>query len=252
MRTGVIATKLGMSRYFNEFGVDIPVTLLKLDGCKVVAVKTKAKDGYDSVQLGAGNIKSKNVSKSVRGHFAKAKVEVRSKVVEFRVANDALLEVGQEVTVNHYVPGQIVDIAGTTKGKGFAGGMKRHNFRGLEASHGVSISHRSSGSVGQCQDPGKIFKGKKMPGHMGDVRVTMQNLEVMAVDEEKGLIIIAGSVPGSKGSNVLVYDAVKRARPAEAPYPAGLKGSNSKAEEVAPAAEVKEDNKEEQGKSDES
>jgi large subunit ribosomal protein L3 len=225
MRSGVIATKLGQSRLYRE-GVDVPVTLLKLDNCQVVAVKTKEennKHGYFAVQLGVGVAKVKNVSKPLRGHFAKAKVEPKKKVGEFRVSPDAILAVGSEITADHYVVGQFIDVVGTSKGKGFAGGMKRHNFRGMEATHGVSVSHRAHGSVGQCQDPGRIFKGKRMAGHMGDVRVTKQNLVVMDVDVEQGIIIVNGSVPGSKGSYVYVSDAVKKARPATAPYPAAIK-----------------------------
>jgi large subunit ribosomal protein L3 len=242
MRTGVIATKLGSSRYFTADGINIPVTLLKLDSCQVTAVKTKGKDGYDALQIGVGSAKVKNVSKSLRGHFAKAKVEAKKKVVEFRVSSEALLNVGEEILANHYVQGQYVDVAGTTKGKGFAGAMKRHNFRGLEASHGVSVSHRSHGSIGQCQDPGKVFKGKKMAGHMGDVRATIQNLEIIDTDVEQGLIIVNGSVPGSKGSYVYIYDAVKRARHANAPFPAGIKASNSDSKKVEEAVEVAADN----------
>ncbi|MCE3232133.1 MAG: ribosomal protein [Rickettsiaceae bacterium] len=237
MRTGVIATKLGSTRYFTPEGINIPVTLLKLDSCQVTAVKTQEKDGYNAVQLGAGKAKVKNVSKSLRGHFAKAKVEPKSKVVEFRVSPEALLEVGQEIFASHYVQGQYVDVAGTSKGKGFAGAMKRHNFRGLEASHGVSVSHRSHGSIGQCQDPGRVFKGKKMAGHLGDVRATIQNLEIIDTDVEQGLIIVNGAVPGSKGSYVYISDAVKRARHSDAPFPAGVNKA-VKAEASAEAAAV--------------
>jgi large subunit ribosomal protein L3 len=190
---------------------------------------TEEKNGYNAVQVGVGEAKAKNVSKALRGHFAKAKVKLKKKVAEFRVANDALLQVGQQIAVNHYVPGQYVDVAGTSKGKGFAGGMKRWNFRGLEASHGVSISHRSHGSTGQCQDPGKVFKGKKMAGHLGSERVTVQNLEVISTDLVNGLIIVNGSVPGAKGSYVYVSDAVKRSLPSSAPYPAGILVSEKKA-----------------------
>lgn len=238
MRTGIVAKKIGMSRYYTEAGIDIPVTLLHIEECQVVGIKTKQTDGYDAVQIGAGKRKAKNVSKSLRGHFAKAKVEPKAKVVEFRVAQSALLVPGQEITVNHYVKGQYIDIAGMTKGKGFAGVMKRHNFAGLEASHGVSVSHRSHGSTGQRQDPGKVFKGKKMAGHMGTVRATTQNLEVIAIDEENSLLIVCGAVPGSKGSYVLVYDAIKRALPANAPFPAGIKaGAGDVKATVEPVAE---------------
>lgn len=231
MRTGLVAKKVGMSRYYTPEGQDIPVTLLHVDECVVVAVKTKKSDGYDAVQVGCGKRKVKNVSKSLRGHFAKAKVEPSGKLVEFRVDENALLSPGQQLSVNHYVEGQFVDVVGTSHGKGFAGVMKRHNFAGLEASHGVSVSHRAHGSTGQRQDPGKVFKGKKMAGHMGDVRVTTQNLKVVGVDAENSLLIVCGAVPGSKGSYVLVLDAVKRALPANAPFPAGIKASSAAAEE---------------------
>ena len=223
MRTGLIARKLGMTRLFGADGAHLPVTVLQLEQCQVVAVRTKDKDGYTAVQLGAAKAKVKNVTKAERGHFAKAKVEPKKKVVEFRVDADALLDVGAELAASHVVPGQFVDVAGVTIGKGFAGGMKRWNFGGLEASHGVSISHRSLGSTGGRQDPGRTFKGKKMAGHLGQDRVTTQNLKVVATDEAKGLIMISGSVPGSAGGWVRVTDAVKRKRPAEAPFPAGLK-----------------------------
>jgi large subunit ribosomal protein L3 len=240
MRTGVVAKKIGMSRYYTAAGVDVPVTLLHVDGCQVVSIKTKAANGYDAVQVGSGDAKVKNVSKSMRGHFAKANVAPRAKVVEFRVDEKALLTPGQEISVNHYVAGQYIDVAGTTIGRGFAGVMKRHNFGGLEASHGVSVSHRAHGSTGQRQDPGKVFKGKKMAGHMGDVRVTAQNLEIVAIDEENSLLVVSGAVPGSKGSYVLVYDAIKRALPANAPFPAGIKSAkqqeNNNQEEAAKEA----------------
>ena len=237
-RTGVVAKKIGMSRYYTDAGMDIPVTLLQIEACQVVAIKTKLTDGYDAVQIGSGVAKVKNVSKPQRGHFAKAKVEPKVKVAEFRVSEDALLVPGQTIGVNHYVAGQYIDIAGWTKGKGFAGVMKRHNFAGLEASHGVSVSHRSHGSTGQRQDPGKVFKGKKMAGHMGTVRATAQNLEIVSIDEENGLLIVCGAVPGSKGAYVLVYDAMKKALPVSAPFPAGILSSDTKiqAEPVAEAA----------------
>ena len=225
MRTGVIAQKVGMTRLFTEEGAHVPVTVLKLDQCQVVAVRTAEKDGYSAVQLGIGKAKVKNVSKAQRGHFAKAKVEPKRKLNEFRVANDALLEVGVEITAAHFVAGQFVDIAGVTSGKGFQGVMKRWNFGGLEASHGVSISHRSHGSTGQRQDPGRTFQNKKMAGHMGQTRITTQNLKVVGTDVDKGLILIAGAVPGSAGGFVRVTDAVKRKRPKEAPYPAGLRAA---------------------------
>jgi len=222
MRTGLLAKKLGMTRIFQDDGTHVPVTVLQLDGLQVVAQRTAEKDGYDAVQLGWGKAKVKNVSQPNRGHFAKAKVEPKAKLVEFRVAPDALLEPGAALSAAHFAVGQRVDVFGTTQGKGFAGSMKRWNFHGLEASHGVSISHRSHGSTGNRQDPGKVFKNKKMAGHLGVERVTTLNLAVAAVDAEKGLLMIKGSVPGAKGGFVLVRDAVKRARPADAPYPAAL------------------------------
>lgn len=229
-RTGIIAKKVGMSRIFTDTGGDLPVTLLKVEGCQVVALKVKEKDGYTAVVLGAGSKKVKNVTKPLRGFFAKAKVEPKEKLVEFRVKETGLLEVGQEIGAMHYVEGQYVDITAKSKGKGFAGVMKRHNFAGLEASHGVSISHRSHGSTGQRQDPGRVFKGKKMAGHLGDERITTQNIQVVFVDEEEGLIAVCGSVPGPKGGYVLVKDAIKRAMPANAPFPAGVKVSTKEKE----------------------
>ena len=223
MRTGLIAQKMGMTRVFSPEGEHVPVTVLKVDGCHVVAVRTQEKDGYSAVQLGVGTAKVKNVSKAMRGHFAKAKVEPRKKVVEFRVPADAVLEPGAELSVDHFVAGQIVDVTGTSIGKGFAGAMKRHNFGGLPASHGVSISHRSHGSTGQRQDPGRTFKNKKMAGHLGAERVTTQNLRVVSVDADRGLILIKGSVPGADGGWVLVRDAVKRKAPEGVPFPAGVK-----------------------------
>jgi large subunit ribosomal protein L3 len=221
-RTGLIAKKLGMSRLFNEDGSTIPVTLLHVDSVRVVAKRSAEKDGYEAVQLGIGIAKPKNVSKANKGHFAKAAVEAPRKVVEFRVAGDAVLEPGAVLSPAHFVAGQKVDVTGVTVGKGFAGAMKRWNFSGLEASHGVSVSHRSHGSTGNRQDPGKTFKNKKMAGHLGVERVTTQNLEVAGVDAEKGLLLIKGAVPGSKGGYVLVRDAVKRARHADAPFPAAI------------------------------
>ena len=221
-RTGLIAKKLGMSRLFNEDGSTIPVTLLHVDNVRVVAQRSAEKDGYEAVQLGIGIAKPKNVSKANKGHFAKAAVEAPRKVVEFRVAGDAVLEPGAVLSPAHFVAGQKVDVTGVTVGKGFAGAMKRWNFSGLEASHGVSVSHRSHGSTGNRQDPGKTFKNKKMAGHLGVERVTTQNLEVAGVDAEKGLLLIKGAVPGSKGGYVLVRDAVKRARHADAPFPAAI------------------------------
>ena len=221
-RTGLIAKKLGMSRLFNEDGSTIPVTLLHVDNVRVVAKRSADKDGYEAVQLGIGTAKPKNVSKANKGHFAKAGVEAPRKVVEFRVASDAMLEPGAVLLPAHFVAGQKVDVTGVTVGKGFAGAMKRWNFSGLEASHGVSVSHRSHGSTGNRQDPGKTFKNKKMAGHLGVERVTTQNLVVAGVDAEKGLLLIKGAVPGSKGGYVLVRDAVKRARHADAPFPAAI------------------------------
>ena len=221
-RTGLIAKKLGMSRLFNEDGSTVPVTLLHVDNVRVVAKRSAEKDGYEAVQLGIGIAKPKNVSKANKGHFAKAALEAPRKVVEFRVASDAMLEPGAVLSSAHFVAGQKVDVTGVTVGKGFAGAMKRWNFSGLEASHGVSVSHRSHGSTGNRQDPGKTFKNKKMAGHLGVERVTTQNLEVAGVDAEKGLLLIKGAVPGSKGGYVLVRDAVKRARHADAPFPAAI------------------------------
>ena len=233
MRTGVITQKLGMTRLFTDDGRHVPVTVLKLDGCQVVAQRTKEKDGYTAVQLGSGLAKVKRVTKAERGHFAKAQVEPKRKVAEFRVSADNMVDVGSFITADHFVPGQIVDVSGITIGKGFAGTMKRHNYSGLEASHGVSISHRSPGSTGNRQDPGRTFKGKKMSGHMGQVLVTTQNVEIAKVDVERGLIMIKGGVPGSKGSWVMVRDAVKRPLPKEAPKPAAVKKPGG----AAPAAE---------------
>lgn len=236
MRTGLIAQKVGMSRVFTDIGEHVPVTVLKVENCQVVASKTSDRDGYDAVQLGVGVAKVKNTSKALRGHFAKAKVEPKRKVAEFRVTADNLIEPGKELSAKHFVVGQYVDISGTSIGKGFAGAMKRHNFAGLEATHGVSISHRSHGSVGQCQDPGRVFKGKKMAGHLGDHKTTTQNLLVMSADEEQGVILIRGAVPGAKGSYVLISDAVKRALPPSAPMPAAYKGANdAKAKDEATA-----------------
>ncbi|MDE2005384.1 MAG: 50S ribosomal protein L3 [Rhodospirillales bacterium] len=223
MRTGLLAKKLGMTRIFRDDGTHVPVTVLHLDDLRVVSARTAEKDGYTAVQLGWGKAKVKNVTKPNRGHFAKNKVEPPARLREFRVDADALLEPGAVLSATHFVPGQMVDVCGITKGKGFAGAMKRWNFAGLEASHGVSISHRSHGSTGNRQDPGKTFKNKKMAGHLGDERVTTLNLEVAAVDEAKGLIMLRGAVPGAKGGFVMVRDAVKRARPAEAPFPAALR-----------------------------
>ena len=222
MRTGLLATKLGLTRIYKEDGTQVPVTVLHLDELQVVAARTTETDGYNAVQLGWGRAKVKNVTDPNKGHFAKAKVEPKLKLVEFRVAPDALLEPGATLSAAHFMVGQKVDVTGTSKGKGFAGAMKRWNFAGLEASHGVSISHRSHGSTGNRQDPGKTFKNKKMAGHLGSERITTLNLEIAAVDVARGLVMVHGAVPGSKGGYVLVRDAVKKARPADAPYPAAL------------------------------
>lgn len=223
MRTGLIARKEGMSRIFDEDGRHIPVTVLKVDGCQVVAVRDEEKDGYVAVQLGAGAAKVKRTSRANRGHFAKAKVEPKKKLAEFRVSKDNVIEIGKELGANHFVPGQFVDVTGTSIGKGFAGPMKRHNFGGMRASHGVSVSHRAHGSTGQCQEPGKVFKGKKMAGQMGAERVTTQNLQVVAVDLEENLILVKGAVPGAKQGWVFIRDAVKKPMHADAPLPAGFR-----------------------------
>ena len=237
MRSGIIAKKVGMTRLFIEDGKQIPVTVLQMDNLQVVAQRTVAADGYSAVQLGTGTIKAKNVSKSMRGQFAASKVEPKRKLAEFRVAPENLIDVGSEITADHYIEGQFVDVSGTTIGKGFAGAMKRHNFGGLRASHGVSISHRSHGSTGQCQGPGKVFRGKKMAGHMGAVRVTTQNLQVVKTDAERGLIMIKGAVPGSKGGWVTVKDAAKKPRHSDAPLPAALRKSEAPVQDALPAAE---------------
>lgn len=222
MRTGLLAKKLGMTRIFKEDGTHVPVTVLHLDELQVVAARTTETDGYNAVQLGWGRAKVKNVTDPNKGHFAKAKVEPKLKLVEFRVGPDALLEPGATLSAAHFLVGQKVDVTGTSKGKGFAGAMKRWNFSGLEASHGVSISHRSHGSTGNRQDPGKTFKNKKMAGHLGSERITTLNLEIAAVDVARGLVMVHGAVPGSKGGYVLVRDAIKKARPTDVPYPAAL------------------------------
>jgi len=232
MRSGVIAKKLGMTRLFMEDGRQIPVTVLQMENVQVVAQRTADRDGYTAVQLGAGAAKAKRTSKAMRGHFAAAKVEPKRRLAEFRVSADNLIEVGAELTADHYLEGQYVDIAGTSIGKGFAGGMKRHNFGGLRASHGVSISHRSHGSTGQCQEPGRVFKGKKMAGHMGSVRVTTQNLQVVKTDADRGLIMVKGAVPGSKGGWVTIKDAVKKAAPEGLPTPAAIRAAEAAAVEA--------------------
>lgn len=224
MRTGLIAKKLGMSRVFTDDGNHVAVTVLRVDNCQVVAQRTPDKDGYTALQLGAGLAKVKNVTQPQRGHFAKAKVEPKAKLAEFRVSDDALVPVGAEITAEHFRPGQYVDVTGTSIGKGFAGGMKRHNFSGLRATHGVSVSHRSLGSTGQRQDPGKTFKNKKMAGQLGNERVTTQSLQVVVSDAERGLLFIKGAVPGSENGWVLIKDAVKKKTPEGLPYPAALRG----------------------------
>ncbi len=225
-RTGLIAKKLGMTRLFSEDGKHVPVTVLQLDHLQVVGQRTAEKNGYTALQLGFGTAKVKNVTKALRGHYAKAKVQPPKKVAEFRVSQDMLIDVGAELSAAHFVPGQYVDTTGTGVGKGFAGVIKRHGFRGLRATHGVSVSHRSHGSTGGRQDPGRVFKGKKMAGHMGDVTVTTLNIQVVSVDADQGLIMLKGCVPGAEGSYVMLRDAVKKPRHAEAPVPAGLKAGS--------------------------
>ena len=223
MRSGLVALKVGMTRLFTAEGNHVPVTVLKVDGVQVVAQRTQEKDGYTAVQLGIGTRKFKRVNRALKGHYAKANIEPKRKLVEFRVGADKMLDVGAELAPSHFLAGQYVDVTGTTVGKGFAGPMKRWNFAGLEASHGVSVSHRSHGSTGQRQDPGRTFKGKKMAGHLGDEQVTIQNLQVVSVDDNKGFIFIKGAVPGNPGGYVLVRDAVKLKLPKDVPQPAGLK-----------------------------
>jgi large subunit ribosomal protein L3 len=237
MRTGVIAKKVGMTRLFQADGRHVPVTVLSLEDNQVVARRETDKDGYVAVQLGAGIAKAKNVAKPQRGHFAKAEVEPKAQLAEFRVAEDALLDVGATIAADHFIAGQLVDVTGHTQGKGFAGAMKRWGFGGMRATHGVSISHRAHGSTGQRQDPGRVFKNKKMAGHMGDRQRTQQNLEIVSTDVERGLLFVKGSVPGSKGTWLLVRDAVKVARPADVPYPASIrKAANSN--DAAPVADT--------------
>ena len=236
MRSGVIAQKMGMTRVFTETGEHVPVTVLRLGQCQVVAHRTKDRNGYVALQLGAGSRKVKNVVKAERGHFALAKVEPKRKVAEFRVSEDGLIPVGAEITADHFVVGQYVDVTGTSIGKGFAGAMKRWNFAGLRASHGVSISHRSHGSTGGRQDPGKTFKDKKMAGHLGVERVTTLNLKVVQTDVERGLILVEGAVPGAKGGWITVRDAVKKSLPKEAPKPGAFRPAAAEAAAAAPAA----------------
>ena len=239
MRSGVIAQKVGMTRIFTDAGEHVPVTVLKIDGCQVVAHRTKEANGYTALQLGIGRAKVKNVSKAERGRFAVAKVEPKMKLAEFRVGDDKLIPVGAEITADHFVVGQFVDVTGTTIGKGFAGPMKRWNFGGLRATHGVSISHRSHGSTGGRQDPGKTWKNKKMAGHMGVERVTTLNLRVVQTDAERGLVLVEGAVPGTAGGWIFVRDAVKKALPKEAPQPGKFRLTrDASADAPAPAAEA--------------
>jgi large subunit ribosomal protein L3 len=238
MRTGVIAKKLGMARFFDEAGSHVPVTVLSLEGCQVVAQRTKDKDGYVALQLGAGAKKAKNTSKAMRGHFAKGEVEPKRALAEFKVSEDNLIVVGAELSADHFLPGQKVDITGVTVGKGFAGGMKRWNFGGLRATHGVSVSHRSLGSTGNRQDPGRTFPGKKMAGHLGQETVTTLNLTVWRVDAERGLILVRGAVPGAEGAFVKIRDAVKSALPADAPKPGAFRTAGQPAAAVEAAAPV--------------
>ena len=234
-RSGVIAQKMGMTRIFTDDGRHVPVTVLKMETCQVTAQRTEESHGYTALQLGAGKAKVKNVNGAMRGHFAKVRVEPKRTVTEFRVSEDALIDIGQELQADHFAIGQFVDIVGTSIGKGFAGGMKRHNFAGLRASHGVSISHRSIGSTGHCQDPGKVFKGKKMPGQMGSARSTVQNLEIVSTDVDRGLILVRGGVPGPESGIVLVSDAVKLGLPKDAPYPTSVRDTTSDEPEAAGA-----------------
>jgi large subunit ribosomal protein L3 len=233
MRCGLIARKLGMTRVFTDDGIHVPVTVLQVDNCQVVAQRNEERDGYTALQLGVGAAKVKRTSQQMRGHFAKAQVEPKRKVVEFRVSADAMIDVGLQILPDHFIDGQHVDVSGTSIGKGFAGAMKRHNFHGLRASHGVSVSHRSHGSTGNSQDPGRVWKGKKMAGHMGDVRVTTHNLTVVSTDVERGLILVRGAVPGSKGGYVLIRDAVKTKTPEGLPYPGSVRAPVA----LAPVAE---------------
>lgn len=236
MRTGVLAQKKGMTRVFDEFGQHVPVTVLQIENLQVTAQRTKEKNGYTAVQLGLGKAKAKRVNKAQRSEFAKLNIEPKKVLAEFRVADDALIPVGHEIRANHFVAGQFVDVQAKTKGKGFAGVMKRWNFAGLEATHGVSVSHRSHGSTGQRQDPGRVFKGKKMAGHLGDETVTVQNLEVVRVDEARNLVLVRGAVPGMDNALVRITDAEKRALPAGAPYPAVMTAAKEVAATEAASA----------------
>ena len=240
MRTGLIARKLGMSRLFVDDGTHVPVTVLEVGNCQVVAQKVVERDGYNALQLGWGKAKVKNVSKAMRGHYAKSKVEPMHKLTEFRISEDAMVDIGTELSAAHFVAGQFVDVSSTSIGKGFAGGMKRHGFSGLRATHGVSVSHRALGSTGQCQDPGRVFKGKKMAGQMGNVRVTTQNLKVAAIDTERSLVLVRGAVPGSKGGYVRISDAVKKQLPDGVPFPCAIKGQEPAPVEV-PSEDADED-----------
>ena len=230
MRTGLLARKIGMTAILKDKGMRVPVTVLQVKSLQVVAHKTQDRDGYNALQLGTSTAKVKNVSKAMRGHFSKSKIEPKQRLVEFRVSDDAIVNIGTELCPSHFVDGQFVDVTGISMGKGFAGVMKRHNFRGLRASHGVSISHRAQGSTGQCQDPGRVFKGKKMAGQMGGSQVTSQNLIVAGVDVKRGLLLIKGSVPGSKGGYVRVFDSIKKVLPEGVPFPAGVKNDSSSLE----------------------
>ncbi len=268
MRTGLICKKIGMSRIFSAEGSHVPVTVLELDNCQVVSSLTEEKNGYSAVQIGVGKIKEKKISKPMEGHFKKNKVNPKLKISEFRVTKDNLIDTGTEIVASHFVEGQFIDATGISIGKGFAGAMKRHNFGGLRASHGVSISHRSHGSTGQCQDPGKVFKGKKMAGHMGSSKTTIQNLEVVKTDSENGYIFIKGAIPGPKGGWVVLNDAIKKSLPENLPLPAGIKGHEIEKEtlseetlsEETPAEEIsveemseeKENKKSDSGDKDES
>ena len=241
MRSGVIAQKLGMTRIFTDAGEHVPVTVLRVDNCQVLGHRTAEKNGYVALQVGVGARKAKNVTRAERGNFAVAQVEPKRRLAEFRVTEDALIPVGAEITVDHFVVGQKVDVTGTSLGKGFAGAMKRHNFGGLRATHGVSISHRSHGSTGGRQDPGKVFKNKKMAGHLGAERVTTQNLKVVRTDVERGLILVEGSVPGANGGWILVRDAVKRKLPDGVPVPGKFRvrgDGNAAPAAAAPAVEA--------------
>ena len=237
MRSGVIARKLGMSRIFNDKGEHVPVTVLRLEDVEVLSTRSMEKDGYIAVQLGFNNKKLKNINKPLKGYFAKAKTEPKEKIIEFRVSEDALLKIGDKIGANHFIPGQKIDVMGISQGKGFAGSMKRHNFGGMQATHGVSISHRAHGSTGNSQDPGRTWKGKKMAGQYGNVRVTTQNLKVVKLLEDENLILVEGSVPGSKNGIVTLSDAVKHNLPKDAPFPAGLRMSEASNDKTKPVSE---------------